>query len=151
MPLSADWKESIRKQVEKKVDEEAVRVATIARDKLTEKFRSLIDDFYGEYDPKYYYRHGGSGYYSDGLHKSYKKYYKNSHGVGGSKYGGIEISAEFMDQDYDTSSSQVLLSALGGFHGPPFLGINFGLNPAYSIIKYRNELVNELCNMKVVK
>lgn len=148
--MTKDFEEGLKRQVEDIVNKEALRLATKARDLLFDGFRRIIDAFYDEYDPVRYIRHGRSGLYGGsgrniGLHGTYKKYYKNSHGVNGPIYGGIEITDENMARDYDAPTDVVLNSFLTGWHGPSEACIPVGFGSPYrAIIKYRDKLVKGL-------
>lgn len=136
--MKDDWKNAIKKQVEEDVRIKTVELAAKARDLLYTEFRRIVDVFYGEYEPISYYRHGMVGG-SKGLHRSYKKYYKNSHDAINGVYGGVEISNENMATDYAVDNGTVLQSFLSGWHGPAFRGIS-GIDAYNEIVKYRDKL-----------
>lgn len=136
--MNAGWKDAITKQVEDEVRKKTVELATVARDLLYTEFRRIVDVFYGEYNPVVYYRHGMVGG-SGGLHKSYKKYYKNSHDAVHGVYGGVEISNSNMATDYNIDNGTVLNSFLTGWHGPVFMGIP-GIDAYNEIVAFRDHL-----------
>lgn len=64
-----------------------------AREELADTAAGAIESFYAHYEPMDYYRN-----YYNFRQKSYKKYYKNSHGKSFS--GGITLTPENMDELY---------------------------------------------------
>ncbi len=110
-------------------------------DEMAEEYQYVIERFYGEYDPERYVRHSKRGM-MPGLNKTFKKYYKNPHNT--IYYGGIEITSENMYNDYRDSKEKVLSSFLNGYHGRPSAGIESSLLPYKHMLKYREQLVNEL-------
>ena len=110
-------------------------------DEMAEEYQYVIDRFYSEYDPEYYIRHSERGM-KPGLNKTFKKYYKNPHNT--IYYGGIEISADRMYDDYRDSKEDVLNSFLNGYHGRPSAHIESSLLPYKHMLKFRERLVNEL-------
>ena len=110
-------------------------------DKMAEEYQYVIDRFYSEYNPEYYVRHSERGM-NPGLNKTFKKYYKNPHNT--IYYGGIEITSDNMYDDYRDSKEKVLSSFLAGYHGRPSAGIESSLLPYKHMLKFREQLVNEL-------
>lgn len=110
-------------------------------DKMAEEYQYVIERFYNEYDPEYYVRHFERGM-NPGLNKTFKKYYKNPHNT--IYYGGIEITSENMYNDYRDSKEKVLSSFLDGYHGRPSAGVESSLLPYRHMLKFREQLINEL-------
>ena len=110
-------------------------------DEMAEEYQYVIERFYSEYDPEYYVRHSQRGM-KPGLTKTFKKYYKNPHNT--IYYGGIEILADRMYNDYRDSKEKVLSSFLNGYHGRPSAGIESSLLPYKHMLKFRERLINEL-------
>lgn len=104
-------------------------------DEMAQEYEYVIERFYGEYNPKYYKRHPG-------LNKTFKKYYKNPHNT--IYYGGIEITSDNMYNDYRDSKEDVLNSFLAGYHGRPSAGIESSILPYKHMLKFREQLINEL-------
>ena len=74
---------TLKKKLEKLGQERAKSLAIDAREKLTKEYINTVSYFYNDYSPTFYNR-------LNGLYKSFKKYYKNSHGT--RYYGGIQLS-----------------------------------------------------------
>ena len=110
-------------------------------DEMAEEYQYVIERFYDEYDPERYVRHSKRGMIP-GLNKTFKKYYKNPHNT--IYYGGIEITSENMYNDYRDSKEKVLSSFLNGYHGRPSAGVESSLLPYKHMLKYRDQLINEL-------
>ena len=110
-------------------------------DKMAEEYQYVIDRFYSEHDPKHYTRHADRGM-TPGLQKTFKKYYKNPHNT--IYYGGIEISSDYMYNDYHDSSEEVLSSFLSGYHGREIAGIKSSLLPYKHMLKFRDKLLRDL-------
>ena len=110
-------------------------------DEMAEEYQYVIERFYGEYSPEYYVRHSERGM-MPGLNKTFKKYYRNPHNT--VYYGGIEITSENMYNDYHDSKEKVLSSFLDGYHGRPSAGVESSLLPYRHMLKYREQLINEL-------
>ena len=110
-------------------------------DMMIEEYKYVIERFYGEYTPVSYVRHSARGMLP-GLNKTFKKYYKNSHNT--IYYGGIEITSEEMYNDYRDPKEGVLGSFLAGYHGRPSAGIESSLLPYKHMLKFREQLINEL-------
>lgn len=110
-------------------------------DEMAEEYQYIIERFYSEYDPEYYVRHSERGMVP-GLNKTFKKHYKNPHNT--IYYGGIEITSENMYDDYHDSREKVLSSFLNGYHGRPSAGVESSLLPYKHMLKFREQLVNEL-------
>ena len=77
-----------------------------------------------------------------GLEKTFKKYYKNPHNT--IYYGGIEITSDNMYDDYRDSKEKVLSSFLNGYHGRPSAGIESSILPYKHMLKFREQLINDL-------
>lgn len=123
--------------IQTKVQHAAKDLAIEAREKMTKEYVSILQQFYTEYEPEYYYRHkidySDSGIMDTGLGRTFEKYYKNSHDKIFS--GGIWIdthrhdgSGRDMYDDYRGTQEQVLNSFMLGYHGPVGFGDNFGIN-----------------------
>lgn len=141
--MATGWEASVRKQVEDIVKEKTIEFAKKAADELCKEYKYVMDDFYGEYDPKRYKRHKGNG----GLYQNWRRFYKNSHGGLGVVYGGVEFGPEYMTANYNakTGAFRVFDSFINGFHGPEFLGITSGIgDPYYHMIQFRDLLANNL-------
>ena len=110
-------------------------------DEMAQEYQYVIDRFYGEYNPEYYARHSERGM-KPGLEKTFKKYYKNPHNT--IYYGGIEITSDNMYDDYHDSKEKVLSSFLNGYHGRPSAGIESSILPYKHMLKFREQLINEL-------
>lgn len=110
-------------------------------DEMAEEYQYVIERFYSEYNPEYYVRHSERGM-KPGLNKTFKKYYKNPHNT--IYYGGIEITSDNMYDDYRDPKEKVLSSFLAGYHGRPSAGIESSLLPYKHMLKFREQLVNEL-------
>lgn len=110
-------------------------------DEMAQEYQYVIDRFYSEYDPEYYVRHAERGM-KPGLNKTFKKYYKNPHNT--IYYGGIEIISDNMYDDYRDPKEKVLSSFLDGYHGRPSAGIESSLLPYRHMLKFREQLVNEI-------
>ena len=110
-------------------------------DEMAEEYQYVIERFYSEYDPEYYVRHSKRGM-KPGLNKTFKKYYKNPHNT--IYYGGIEITSDNMYDDYRDPKEKVLSSFLAGYHGRPSAGIESSLLPYKHMLRFREQLVNEL-------
>ena len=110
-------------------------------DEMAQEYQYVIERFYIEYNPEYYVRHSDRNM-KPGLNKTFKKYYKNPHNT--IYYGGIEITSDNMYDDYRDSKEKVLNSFLDGYHGRPSAGIESSLFPYKHMLKYREQLVNEL-------
>ena len=110
-------------------------------DEMAQEYQYVIDRFYGEYNPEYYTRHSERGM-KPGLEKTFKKYYKNPHNT--IYYGGIEITSDNMYDDYHDSKEKVLSSFLNGYHGRPSAGIESSILPYKHMLKFREQLINEL-------
>lgn len=110
-------------------------------DEMADEYQYVIEKFYSEYNPEYYVRHSERGM-MPGLIKTFKKYYKNPHNT--IYYGGIEITTDNMYNDYRDSKEKVLSSFLNGYHGRPSAGVESSLLPYKHMLKYREQLINEL-------
>ena len=110
-------------------------------DEMAQEYQYVIDRFYSEYNPEYYKRHFDRGM-KPGLQKTFKKYYKNPHNT--IYYGGIEITSDNMYDDYHDSKDAVLSSFLNGYHGRSSAGIESSLLPYKHMLKFRDNLINEL-------
>ena len=110
-------------------------------DEMAKEYQYVIDRFYSEYDPEYYKRHADRGM-RPGLEKTFKKYYKNPHNS--IYYGGIEITSDNMYDDYRDSKDAVLSSFLNGYHGRASAGIESSILPYKHMLRFRNNLINEL-------
>lgn len=145
-----------RKNLEYFAKEKAKKMAIEARERLTDHYISLIDLFYCDAKPgldKY-----GEPYYhrSFGLYNSFKKYYKNSHGV--IYYGGVEITADkmkdYLSLDGNGFSGKNLLDKFiynpvqshETWHGGDWHG-GYGIMASFSIYnemdKFYNNLIKE--------
>ena len=156
---------NFKRKLEKQCQEKAKSLAKEARDKLYDKYISLIDWYYADYMPKlnkydepYYTR-------TFNLYNSAHKYYLNSHGS--IFYGGVDINASGM-HDYpgkngDGISAERLLNKYiytstlpsATWHGGDWHG-GYGAMAKFSIYdeihKYRDELYKELqdrCKVKI--
>lgn len=110
-------------------------------DEMAQEYQYVIDRFYSEYNPEYYVRHSERGM-NPGLNKTFRKYYKNPHNT--IYYGGIEITSDNMYDDYRDPKEKVLSSFLNGYHGRPSAGIESSILPYKHMLKFREQLVNEL-------
>lgn len=110
-------------------------------DEMAEEYQYIIERFYSEYTPQYYIRHADRGM-KPGLQKTFRKYYKNPHNT--IYYGGIEIFSDNMYDDYRDSKDKVLTSFLNGYHGRPSAGVESSLYPYRHMLKFREQLINEL-------
>ena len=110
-------------------------------DEMAQEYQYVIDRFYSEYNPEHYKRHAERGIVP-GLNKTFKKYYKNPHNT--IYYGGIEITSDRMYDDYHDSKDVVLSSFLNGYHGRPSVGIESSILPYKHMLKFRDQLINEL-------
>lgn len=82
---------------------------TIA-DELTEEAELAINDFYNQYNPKYYYRHGN-------FTKSFKRKYSNHNPVFS---GGVELLEDSLPNVYtgrNSSSESIFWRVYLGYHG----------------------------------
>lgn len=142
MGLSKNALEYIKRDAQKKSNQ----LAHEAQEKLTNHYISLIDWFYRDYRPSVYDR-------TFGLYNSYKKYYKNSHGI--IIYGGVEITPEKMvDYDYGrrqpiTASnllSKFIYNPSGTWHGGDMHG-GYGVSASFGIYNkihnYHEQLKDE--------
>ena len=133
-------------QIERFAQKKTSELAHEAQEKLADYYISLIDWFYLDRMPTAYNR-------TFQLFKSYKKFYKNSHGT--IMYGGIEITSEKMsDYDYNRSqpiTAEKLLSTyiytpLGTWHGGNMHG-GYGVPANFSIYSeihnYHEQLKDE--------
>lgn len=128
--------------LKKQMEQRAKDIATDARDRLTDEYNRVIDFFYSDYSPNYYQRHSGI----PGMRKTFRKYYRNSHGT--SYSGGIQIGVNDMYNDYGykgDNRAYVLDSFLDGYHGPKHLEItgNQGIKAYEHMIKFRDNLVRK--------
>ena len=144
--LSQKTKDTLRKKAKEKAKELAIE----ARERLTQEYLNVIENFYREYEPKYYNRHLNYQWFHNhdehtlmksGLGRTFEKYYKNSHGTVYS--GGISISTENMYTDYSTSPINVLNSFLNGYHGPASIGIESSIETYKHMLRYKDWLVAE--------
>lgn len=123
------------------------KLATTARDKISDHFTYIINRFYWEYTPgdygkgPFYVRHASRGM-SPGLPLVFSKYYRNPHGTIYS--GGIIINEQRMYDDYHGEKEDVLGSFLSGFHGPYFVGIHKGSFPLAEIMEYRDTMIDHI-------
>jgi len=140
--LSKKTKEELKKKAEQKAKELAIE----ARERMTEEYLRVIENFYSEYEPKYYDRHFNNRYddynlKQSGLGRTFEKYYKNSHNTSFS--GGICISTENMYDDYSASQIDVLNSFLNGYHGPAYLGIESSIQTYRHMVRWKDWLIAE--------
>ena len=86
--------DNFKRKLEKQCQEKARELAIEARERLYEKYISLIDWYYADYSPKL--NKYGEPYYTRtfNLYKSVHKYYLNSHNS--TFYGGIDINSSGM-------------------------------------------------------
>ena len=109
----------------------ARNLALTFKQELVQEYQRSIERFYGEYTPKVYKRHGQ-------LTESFRPYYRNPHGT--RFHGGVEITSDSMKNVYNDSPSEVLLTAISGYHGRPELGI-WSIPPIYDhMLQYRDML-----------
>ena len=128
---------NLKKILEKSGHEQAKTLAKNTAKSLTDNYNYLIQRFYAEYTPKFYKRIWE-------LNDTGTQFYKNAHGR--IYYGGVKISSDDMwDTYYHDSVESVLQSALDGLHGRYIKG---SVMPYDSLIKYRDDLVNNFKNIK---
>ena len=106
-------------------------LAMTFREELSKEYENSVQFFYNSYTPKVYDRH-----YQ--LPKSYHPYYVNVHGY--RFHGGIEISPDSMQPVYHDSPSEVLSTALSGYHGRPNRGIYTAPEIYEHMMKFRDVL-----------
>lgn len=153
--------DNFKRKLEKQCQEKAQKLAIEARDKLYDKYMTLIDWYYADYFPKLD-KYDESHYTRTfNLYNSAHKYYLNSHGS--IFYGGVDINASGM-HDYpgkngDGISAGGLLGKFiynpsGTWHGGDWHG-GYGTMAKFSIYdeihKYRDELYGELKNRCTVR
>lgn len=142
-------------KIEKRCQETAKGLAYEASEELTNYYISLLDRYYGDYQPRL--NAFGELYYTRtfNLYKSSHKYYKN----GGERfYGGVRIDGSTMSKypsiTHDSISGQDLLnkfiySPSGTWHGGDWHG-GYGQQAKFNIYtemeNYKNKLVNNLQN-----
>jgi hypothetical protein len=140
--LSKTTKEKLKQRAIAKAKELAIE----ARERLSQEYLNVIENFYKEYEPKYYLRHFNNKYdehslLKSGLGKTFEKYYKNSHNTSFS--GGITISTDNMYSDYSSPQIDVLYSFLSGYHGPAYMGIESSIETYKHMLRYRDWLIAE--------
>ena len=154
--------DNFKHKLEKQCQEKAKSLAKEARDKLYDKYISLIDWYYVDYMPKldkydepYYTR-------TFNLYNSAHKYYLNSHSS--IFYGGVDINSlgmsDYPGKNGDGINAEGLLGKFiynpsGTWHGGDWHG-GYGISANFNIYKemhkYRDELYKELqdrCKVKI--
>lgn len=139
--VDLDFTEALKSDVKMLSHALSSSLAHKISDEMAQEYQYVIDKFYSEYSPEYYKRHTERGM-KPGLNKTFKKYYKNPHNT--IYYGGIEITSDNMYDDYHDSGEKVLSSFLDGYHGRPSAGIESSLHPYKHMLKFREQLINEL-------
>lgn len=146
--------ESFKKQLEDQCQAKAKSLAIEIREKMFDKYFTLIDWYYADYQPKL--NEYDEPYYTRtfNLYNSANKYYAKSHGS--IYYGGIRIGSEKM-HDYtgksgDIISAEDLLNTYiynpnGTWHGGDWHG-GYGVKEQcfiYELIhKYRDDLYKDI-------
>lgn len=149
-----------KRKLEKKCQEKAKELAIEARDKLYERYVSLLDWYYLDYLPKldkydepYYTR-------TFNLYNSAHKYYSNSHSS--TFYGGVNIfldTPDYPSRNGDGFSSQGLLEKFiynekGTWHGGNWHG-GYGSDASFNIYKemhkYRDKIYKDMKNRCTIK
>lgn len=150
-----------KNKLEKKCQERAKILANETKEKLHEKYISLLDWYYLDYSPQldkynepYYQR-------TFNLYKSAHKYYMNSHNS--IFYGGVDISSVGM-LDYpgkngngisaDGLLNKFIYNSSGTWHGGDWhggYGTPASLNIYNEMHKYRDELYRNLENRCKIK
>ena len=148
--------EGFKRKLEKQCQEKAKNLAIEVREKLYNKYVSLIDLYYADYSPKlnkydepYYVR-------TFNLYNSAHKYYLNSHNS--IFYGGVDINSfgmsNYPGRNGDGISADGLLNKYiynlsGTWHGGDWHG-GYGVHASFNIYteihKYRDELYRDLQN-----
>lgn len=119
-----------KEELQKYGNQIARNLAVTFRNELVKEYQLQIARFYGEYTPRVYKRTGQ-------FQNSYRPYYRN-HGT--RFHGGVEITASGMASVYHDSPSEVVSTAISGYHGRPELGI-WSSPPIYDhMIQYRDML-----------
>lgn len=137
---------AIEKDMKKFAHKFSYSFANNASELIQGEYEYVIMKFYREYKPererdgRIYIRHHERGFKDHGLSRTFKRYYKNPHNT--IYYGGIEICADKMYDDYSDSKEDVLNSFLDGYHGHPSSGIYSSIEPYYHIVKYCDMLYN---------
>lgn len=122
-----------KQQLQEYGNQIARNLALKFRDELVKEYQFSIQRFYGEYTPRVYKRTGQ-------FEHSYRPYYRNPHGT--RFHGGVEITADGMQSVYHDSPSEVVSTAISGYHGRPELGI-WSSPPIYDhMLRYREMLFN---------
>lgn len=92
-------------------------MATQIRDDLYDEAVFAIEKFYQHYEPHFYLR-------GNGLKKTYKKLYQNSHGK--TIKSGVSLSNDKMPNDYGIRNDYIFNLGYSGYHG------NVSMFPNYS-------------------
>ena len=95
--------EKTKRKLEESGKKVTNKLADDAKKKLTDKYRSLIDQYYDDYTPRVD-KHGIPYYQRTGnLYKSYRPYKKTNNTI---SYGGVQITADKM-RDYSSVSGEI--------------------------------------------
>ncbi len=104
------------------------RLAEMYRDDIVKDYRSIVTEFYNEYEPHNYVRHHDRPEYTlQGLMLTYDRVLQpTTQGY----VAGIMITPNHMYNDYHDPETWVLDSFLAGYHGR---SIHFGMYPLVQI------------------
>ena len=114
-------------------------LAVVTKDAFEKEYKYIISKFYNEYTPKVYIRHAkdydpNTG--SDGLFKTYRTEIKTV------PYQSTLVASLFFEtenmEEYKAPGFIVLETFLGGWHGPAYRGLHFGLYPLRHMEVYRD-------------
>ena len=111
----------------------AKEMAEGSLEELKQETTAIIRQFYKEYTPKEYVRHSPKG--------MFKTVIFNFSDDGAAYIIKIAFLTRRMYTDYDISNEYVLDSFLNGWHGPSWVGINYGTMTYEHISKYCDTLI----------
>ncbi len=125
---------SLKKDIKKYAENIAKSMAKSVRDDMKKEYLYVIEKFYAEYTPKYYFRW-------DELWNTYEPYYHNS---SPNFYGGIILTANGMTESLYHNRNSAYTSFLNGYHGHPSLGIYSKIRPYEHMIRYRDNIISHI-------
>jgi hypothetical protein len=110
-------------------------VAMYAKTELTVQYRSILQDYYADYNPVVYERTNQL------LNDSYSPYYKSPHGT--ISYGGVLLRPERLEYKTGYPGEDVISDFLNGWHGG---SIPAGFNPYMRLLRRRDVIFADICD-----
>lgn len=123
--------EVLKKDIRKYANNVAKHIAMAVRDDMAKEYKYVVEQFYSEYRPRYYFRY-------DELWDTYEPYYHNS---SPNFYGGIILDGSKMSDELYQDSAGAYSSFLNGYHGHPSLGIYGSINAYEHMMDYRDSII----------